>query len=96
MSQDLIAGIGNIYSDEILWTAGVHPLSVVSKIPEEKMKAMFKATKPMLERGIDFGGDSDSDYRNIYGEPGKFQNKHNAIAAPARNARSTTAARFAA
>lgn len=78
MSQDLIAGIGNIYSDEILFAAGVHPLSKVEKIPEPEMKAMFKATKPLLLRGIDFGGDSDSDYRNIYGEPGKFQNKHNA------------------
>lgn len=78
MSQDLIAGIGNIYSDEILFAAGVHPLSKVGTIPEPKMKAMFKATKPLLKRGIDFGGDSDSDYRNIYGEPGKFQNKHHA------------------
>jgi formamidopyrimidine-DNA glycosylase len=78
MSQDLIAGIGNIYSDEILFAAGVHPLSVVSKIPEKQMLAMFNATKPLLTKGIDFGGDSDSDYRNIYGEPGKFQNKHNA------------------
>jgi formamidopyrimidine-DNA glycosylase len=78
MEQSLIAGIGNIYSDEILWEAGVHPLSIVAKIPEAQLKKMFKATVPLLKRGIDFGGDSDSDYRNIYGEPGKFQNKHNA------------------
>ncbi len=32
----------------------------------------------VLKRGIDFGGDSMSDYRNIYGERGEFQNKHNA------------------
>ena len=78
MNQELIAGIGNIYSDEILFMAGVHPLSIVSKIPEKNLKEMFKTTKPILSRGIDFGGDSDSDYRNIYGEAGKFQNKHNA------------------
>ncbi len=78
MEQSLIAGIGNIYSDEILWEAGVHPTSLVGKIPEPEFKKMFKATVPLLKRGIDFGGDSDSDYRNIYGERGAFQNKHNA------------------
>jgi formamidopyrimidine-DNA glycosylase len=39
---------------------------------------MFKATKESLKKGIDFGGDSMSDYRNIHGERGKFQNEHNA------------------
>lgn len=78
MDQELISGIGNIYADEILWDAGVHPLSVVSKIPDEKMKVIYKASKKILERGIDFGGDSDSDYRNIHGLLGQFQNKHNA------------------
>jgi formamidopyrimidine-DNA glycosylase len=78
MEQSLIAGIGNIYADEMLWVAGIHPFSIVSAIPEKNFKAMFASAKPLLKRGIDFGGDSDSDYRNIYGEPGKFQNKHNA------------------
>jgi formamidopyrimidine-DNA glycosylase len=78
MEQSLIAGIGNIYSDEMLWISSVHPLSTVGNIPEKELKEMYKSAKPLLQRGIDFGGDSDSDYRNIYGEPGKFQNKHNA------------------
>ncbi|MDO8565549.1 MAG: DNA-formamidopyrimidine glycosylase [bacterium] len=78
MDQTLIAGIGNIYSDEILWRAGVHPLSVVAKIPEKNFKEMFKAMKEVLKKGIDFGGDSMSDYRNIKGEKGKFQEHHRA------------------
>lgn len=78
MDQGLIAGIGNIYSDEILWLAGIHPLSLVSKVPEKNMKLAFKATKDTLRKGIDFGGDSTSDYRNIYGERGAFQATHNA------------------
>lgn len=76
MEQDVIAGIGNIYSDEILYEAGVHPLSIVEKIPGTKLAKMHAAAKLMLKRGINFGGDSDSDYRNVYGEPGKFQHKH--------------------
>jgi len=78
LDQEIIAGIGNIYSDEILWRAGVHPQSVVSKIPEINFKVMFKAMKETLRKGIDFGGDSMSDYRNIEGERGSFQDHHRA------------------
>lgn len=78
MDQSVIAGIGNIYSDEILWRGGVHPMSVVQKIPEKNLKEMFKATKETLKKGIDFGGDSMSDYRNIEGKKGQFQDHHRA------------------
>lgn len=78
MDQSLIAGIGNIYSDEILWRAGVHPNSLVGKIPKQNLKLMFNAMKEVLKRGIDLGGDSMSDYRNIEGERGEFQDHHQA------------------
>lgn len=78
MDPSVIAGIGNIYSDEILWRSCVHPLSIVGKIPEDRLKAMFKATKELLKEGIDFGGDSTSDYKNIEGKPGSFQARHRA------------------
>ncbi len=76
LDQTIIAGIGNIYSDESLWRSGIHPESVVNKIPEEKLKELYKAIQKTLSMGIDFGGDSMSDYRNIDGERGKFQEKH--------------------
>ena len=76
MDQSLIAGIGNIYSDEILWRAGVHPLSRPNRIPEKNLRAMFQAIKKILRKGIDLGGASMSDYRNIKGEKGKFQEHH--------------------
>jgi formamidopyrimidine-DNA glycosylase len=78
MDQTVISGIGNIYSDEMLWSAGIHPLSQAGAIPLPELQKLFKAMKETLEKGIDFGGDSDSDYRNIYGERGSFQHKHNA------------------
>ena len=78
MDQSLIAGIGNIYSDEILWRSGVHPLSHPGRIPEKNLQAMFRATKETLRKGIGLGGDSMSDYRNIKGERGKFQDHHHA------------------
>lgn len=77
MDQTLITGIGNIYSDEMLWLANTHPEERVRNIPEKDLKKMYAAMKPLLQKGIDFGGDSMSDYRNIYGEKGQFQNKHN-------------------
>jgi len=78
IDQSIIAGIGNIYSDEILWRAGVHPERKVSTLKEKELKLIFKAIKETLAKGIDFGGDSMSDYRNILGQKGKFQEKHNA------------------
>ncbi len=76
--QVIIAGIGNIYADESLWLAGIHPEEIVENIPAEKLKKLFSAIKTLLARGIDFGGDSMSDYRNIHGKPGKFQEQHQA------------------
>ena len=76
LDQTIISGIGNIYSDEILWRSNTHPISIVNKIPDANLKLMFKATKETLRRGIDFGGDSMSDYKNIDGEKGHFQDHH--------------------
>lgn len=76
MDPKLIAGIGNIYSDEILHEAKILPERIVSSLSQIDMKNIYKNIKPLLLRGIDFGGDSMSDYRNIYGEKGRFQAKH--------------------
>ena len=78
LDQSIIAGIGNIYSDEILWCAGIHPERKVSQIKPEEFKVILKCTKNILAKGIYFGGDSMSDYRNINGLPGKFQLQHQA------------------
>lgn len=78
LDQSLVAGIGNIYTDEMLWEAGVHPEERVADIKEVKFKKMFASMKPLLRKGIDFGGDSMSDYRNIYGKRGEFQGQHRA------------------
>ncbi len=78
MDQTLIAGIGNIYSDEILWESGVHPETKPENISDSILKKMYDSTKKLLLKGIDFGGDSMSDYRNIHGMRGEFQHTHKA------------------
>ena len=78
MDQSVIAGIGNIYSDEILWRSNIHPLEYLSSMSNRDISRMFAAIKGVLKKGIDFGGDSMSDYRNILGKKGEFQLHHNA------------------
>ncbi len=78
MDQSIIAGIGNIYADESLWRANIHPETLVKNIPEHYLKKLYQALRTTLTRGIDFGGDSMSDYRNIHGERGSFQEHHRA------------------
>ncbi len=78
MDPSVIAGIGNIYSDEILWRSDIHPFSVVKSVPEKNLKAAYRAMLEVLKKGIDFGGDSMSDYRNIEGKKGQFQDHHRA------------------
>ncbi|MFA7000460.1 MAG: DNA-formamidopyrimidine glycosylase [Candidatus Paceibacterota bacterium] len=77
MDQSIIAGIGNIYSDEMLWLSDIHPESKSKSIPTKNLKLLYTSMKKVLAKGIDFGGDSMSDYRNINGEKGNFQNHHN-------------------
>jgi formamidopyrimidine-DNA glycosylase len=86
MDQSVIAGIGNIYSDEALWRAGIHPEELVNAIFKSKspvsgdvlFKKLYMAIRTVLAKGIDFGGDSMSDYRNIDGERGQYQEHHRA------------------
>ncbi len=77
LDQKIIAGIGNIYSDEALWIAGINPKEKVENITKIKVGLLYKAIKKVLIEGINFGGDSMSDYRNVDGAPGRFHHRHN-------------------
>ena len=73
MDQAVFAGIGNIYSDEILWLSGIHPLKPVSSLTQEELKLIFNSTKKILKKAIEARGTSDSDYRDPYGKKGHYQ-----------------------
>jgi len=72
MDQEVIAGIGNIYSDEILWEAKIHPFKEISKLGETELKNIYQAMKEILPKAIELGGESISDFRRISGEKGGF------------------------
>ena len=78
MNQKVLAGVGNIYSDEALYLAGIHPLSQPAKIPKNKLQDLFNKLVKVTKKSLETGGDSMSDYRNIDGMSGKFQNYHRA------------------
>lgn len=70
--QSVFAGIGNIYSDEILWEAGIHPLRKADDLSQNESKALYSATRGMLKKGIKYEGASMSDYRKPDGMPGGY------------------------
>jgi len=73
MDQEAIAGIGNIYSDEILFQAKVAPFRSVSSLSDEELKEIYKAAKEILKKAIKARGASVSDFRDLQGEKGGFQ-----------------------
>ncbi len=72
LDQTRIAGLGNIYADESLFAAGIHPETVSCNIPSEKTALLLSAIKRILRKSIRQGGTTFSDYRNAYGERGGF------------------------
>lgn len=76
MDQSIISGIGNIYSDEMLHLSHILPTRTPRSITKEELKVLYSSMKKVLSQGIDFGGDSTSDYRNIKGERGRFHANH--------------------
>ncbi|XOA42679.1 MAG: DNA-formamidopyrimidine glycosylase [Candidatus Nealsonbacteria bacterium] len=72
MDQKIIAGIGNIYSDEILWEAQINPFRDIKTLKEKELKKIYKSMRKILKKGIKVKGDSVSDYRRIDGTKGDF------------------------
>ncbi len=73
MEPKFVVGIGNIYSDEILWHAGIHPMERVEKLTEPEIKKIFKYTQEVLREAIRRKGSSMDDYRRPTGKMGSFQ-----------------------
>ncbi len=73
MDPAFIAGIGNIYSDEILWVSGYHPLARVENLKNRDLEKIFKAMVKILKKAIEYNGSSMDDYRLPSGEKGEYQ-----------------------
>lgn len=75
MNPDVIAGIGNIYANEALWMAYIHPIRDVSKVREDELRKLFDALKKVLALGVKLGGESFADYRKVDGTKGDFDSE---------------------
>ena len=73
MDQSLVSGIGNIYSDEILWLAGIHPVKDIKNLGDKEIDLIYKAILLILKRAITARGTSSSDYRDPFGHKGEYQ-----------------------
>ncbi|WP_306549698.1 bifunctional DNA-formamidopyrimidine glycosylase/DNA-(apurinic or apyrimidinic site) lyase [Desulfobulbus sp.] len=73
MTSRLIAGIGNIYANEILFAARIHPLTPANQLPPAAWRLVVKETRRILQQAIDAGGSTISDFLGASGHPGYFQ-----------------------
>lgn len=78
MVPEVISGIGNIYSSEALWWAKIHPQKNVTQLSEKELKLLYDSVKKVLTAGIKLGGESFSDYRNVEGKKGNFDDERRA------------------
>jgi formamidopyrimidine-DNA glycosylase len=76
LDQKLIAGVGNIYADEALFTAQIDPRKIASRLSGEQVGRLSRAIKTVLTRAIEHRGSTLRDYRDGNGEPGEFQKVH--------------------
>lgn len=76
MDQKKIAGIGNIYSDEILFEAKIHPLRPANSLSKEETERLYRAIPKILKEGIKYRGTSVDAYVNALGRQGSYARRH--------------------
>jgi len=76
LNQTFLAGIGNIYADEILFAAGLYPRTIASRLRAARATRLYRAMREVLSRAIERRGSSISDYVDAEGRPGAFQLEH--------------------
>ncbi len=72
LDQTVLAGVGNIYADEALWAAKIHPASRVAGIPRTKLVALYSDLRSVLQLAIEKGGSTDRNYVNARGQKGSY------------------------
>lgn len=73
LNQKFLSGVGNIYSDEILWRVRVHPLTAADRLKEKDLENMYDALVDVLKKAVQLEGTSIDDYRRPDGVKGGFE-----------------------
>mgnify|MGYP000247370363 FL=1 len=72
LDQTVIAGVGNIYADEALWAARIHPQTRVKNISDQQLNTLFNELRQILQLSIDQGGSTDKNYVDAEGRKGNY------------------------
>ncbi len=72
LDQTIVAGIGNIYADELLWGAKIHPQTLVKNLSAKQFQALYKELLFVLRLAIKKGGSTDKNYLNAEGKKGSY------------------------
>jgi len=72
LDQTVIAGVGNIYADESLWAAKIHPATLVKNVSQAGLNTLFNDLQGVLKLSIEKGGSSDRNYVNAEGKKGSY------------------------
>ena len=78
LDQTVLRGVGNIYADESLWRAKIHPSRLGSQLSAKQAETLRKLLKDTLQKAIVMRGSSISDFLDANGEPGEYQRHHRA------------------
>jgi formamidopyrimidine-DNA glycosylase len=78
LNQSVLRGIGNIYADESLWRAKIHPEKIGAQLQDDELRRLHRAVQHILRDAIRLRGSSISDYVDLDGGRGEFQQKHRA------------------
>ncbi|HWF07914.1 MAG TPA: bifunctional DNA-formamidopyrimidine glycosylase/DNA-(apurinic or apyrimidinic site) lyase [Bryobacteraceae bacterium] len=76
LNQAVIRGVGNIYADEALFRAGVHPKRIASSLKKDRIERIYNAMRDVLVEAIESRGSSISNYVDAEGRKGSFQQAH--------------------
>jgi formamidopyrimidine-DNA glycosylase len=76
LNQDFLRGIGNIYADEALFRAGIHPMAQACRLRGGRPRKLYDAIQTVLQEAIAAGGSSIADYVDAQGRKGFFQIQH--------------------
>ena len=76
LDQRVFRGMGNIYTDESLWHARIHPARLGTKLKDADLHGLYVAMRRVLTQAIRFRGSSISDYVDSRGLPGRYQQRH--------------------
>jgi formamidopyrimidine-DNA glycosylase len=72
LDQTVLAGVGNIYADESLWGAGLHPATKVAQISDQQLAVLLDELRTVLSLAIERGGSTDRNYVNAEGKRGSY------------------------